>query len=185
MATSPEKAALERVADSVSADEQKFLTFLLADEEYGVPILSVREINGVMSISAVPKMPHYMKGVINLRGAVIPVVDLRLRFGLPEVAHTEQTCIIVVDVGREIGILVDTVSEVLDIRSSDIDPPPQISASVSTDFILGLGKVGDAVKILLDIDRVLDTQPLEALELPTAWPQDAELVVDVQDAASD
>jgi purine-binding chemotaxis protein CheW len=135
----------------------KYLTFKLADEEYGVEILRVREINGLMDITAVPKMPNYMKGVINLRGKVIPVVDLRLKFALPEIAHSEQTCIIVVDVGKEVGIIVDTVSEVLDIKGDNIEPPPQMGGAVDTSFILGMGKVGDAVKILLAIEKVLTT----------------------------
>lgn len=138
-----------------SDEDNKFLTFKLANEEYGVEILKVREIIGVMSITAVPQMPLYMKGVINLRGKVIPVIDLRLKFGFQEIGHTEQTCIIVVDVGREIGIIVDTVSEVLDIPQGSIEPPPQIGSNLNTSFILGMGKVGEAVKILLDIDRVL------------------------------
>ncbi len=133
----------------------KYLTFRLADEEYGVEILKVREIIGVMGITSVPRMPEYMKGVINLRGKVIPVIDLRLKFNLNEIEYTDQTCIIVVDVGREIGIIVDTVSEVLDVGREAIEPPPSMGGSLDTTFILGMGKVGDSVKILLDVDRVL------------------------------
>lgn len=150
-------AAGERAIDE---GESKYLTFKLAEEEYGVEILKVREINGVMDITAVPRMPRYMKGVINLRGKVIPVVDLRLKFGLDEIGHTEETCIIVVDVGKEIGIIVDTVCEVLDIVRSNIEPPPSMGGAVDTSFILGMGKVGDAVKILLNIDKVLTTDEL-------------------------
>jgi purine-binding chemotaxis protein CheW len=146
----------------------KYLTFKLADEEYGVEILKVREINGLMDITAVPQMPYHMKGVINLRGKVIPVVDLRLKFGLPEIPHTEQTCIIVVNVGREIGVIVDTVSEVLDITSENIEPPPAIGGCVDTTFILGMGKVGDSVKILLEIDRVLNADQLGELAAAAA-----------------
>ncbi len=138
----------------------KYLTFKLANEEYGVQILKVREINGLMKITSVPRMPAHMKGVINLRGKVIPVVDLRLKFGLDEIERTEQTCIIVVDVGREIGIIVDTVSEVLDIKGENVEPPPSMGGSVDTSFILGMGKVGKEVKILLDIDNVLTTNEL-------------------------
>jgi purine-binding chemotaxis protein CheW len=133
----------------------KYLTFRLDDEEYGVEILKVRELIGMMDITAVPRMPTYMKGVINLRGNVIPVIDLRLKFELKEIEHTDQTCIIVVNVGREIGIIVDTVSEVLDIAGNNIEPPPSMGGSLDTTFILGMGKVGDDVKILLDIDKVL------------------------------
>ena len=143
--------------------EGKYLTFRLAEEEYGVEILKVREIIGVQSITAVPQMPTHMKGVINLRGMVIPVVDLRLKFGLEEAGHTDQTCIIVVDVGREVGVLVDTVSEVLDIRGENIEAPPAMGGSLDTSFILGMGKVGDAVKILLDIDKVLTCDELATI----------------------
>ena len=143
-------------------DEGKYLTFKLADEEYGVEILKVREIIGIMDITAVPKMPPAMKGVINLRGKVVPVIDLRLKFGLAEVEHTEQTCIIVVDVGREVGIIVDTVSEVLDLANENIEPPPSMGAEVDTSFIMGMGKVGEDVKILLDIDKVMSSAEVQA-----------------------
>lgn len=143
--------------------DHKYLTFKLASEEYGVEILKVREIIGVMDITAVPRMPVYMKGVINLRGRVIPVVDLRLRFGLKEIEHTEQTCIIVVDVGRVISIVVDSVSEVLDIKGENISPPPSIGGSVDTSFILGMGKVDESVTILLDIDKVLTPDELQVV----------------------
>lgn len=148
-------------AASVTSDEEsKFLTFKLSDEEYGVEILKVREINGIMNITAVPQMPPYMKGVMNLRGKVIPVIDLRLKFGLDEIEHNDQTCIIVVDIGKEVGILIDTVSEVLDIPDKDIEPAPSMGGSVDTSFILGMGKVGDSVKILLDIQKVLSTDEM-------------------------
>jgi len=136
----------------------KYLTFRLAEEEYGLEILKVREIIGIMDITAVPQMPAHVKGVINLRGKVIPVVDLRLKFGMEPAEYTDATCIIVVDVGNLIGIIVDTVQEVLDIEADQIDPPPPLGASVDTTFILGMGKVKDEVKILLDIDRVLNEE---------------------------
>ncbi len=142
----------------------KYLTFLLAGEEYGVEILKVREINGLMDITSVPQMPSHMKGVINLRGKVIPVIDLRLKFALEEIDYTEQTCIIVVDVGTEIGIIVDTVSEVLDIAGENIEPPPAMGKAVDSSFILGMGKVGDAVKILLDINKVLTADELKEVK---------------------
>jgi purine-binding chemotaxis protein CheW len=140
-----------------------YLTFKLANEEYGVEILKVREIIGFMRVTGIPQMPAYMKGVINLRGKVIPVVDLRLKFGLPEAEHTDQTCIIVVDVGAEIGVVVDTVSEVLDIAVDDIDPPPALAGGTDTGFILGMGKVGEAVKILLNINKVLSSAEIARL----------------------
>jgi len=140
--------------------EGKYLTFALANEEYGLEILKVREIIGYIDVTAVPQTPHHVKGVINLRGQVIPVVDLRAKFGMETTGVTEQTCIIVVEItqsGRKFntGIVVDRVQEVLDIAGEDIEEAPQFGSSVETDFILGMGKIGDKVKILLDIDRVL------------------------------
>jgi len=139
----------------------KYLTFALAKEEYGIAILKVREIIGYMTITAVPRMPEYVKGIINLRGQVIPVVDLRCRFGMEAKDITEQTCIIVVDIHHEgrsffAGLIVDHVQEVLNITHDNIDDAPQFGAGVDTDFILGIGKAGSAIKILLDIDRVLE-----------------------------
>lgn len=145
----------------------KYLTFFLSNEEYGVEILKVREIIGIMDITAVPQIPSYVKGVINLRGKVIPVVDLRLKFGMDSIEYTEQTCIIVVDVGSLMGIIVDTVQEVLDIDGGQIDPPPPLGASVDTSFILGMGKVKDDVKILLDIDKVLTSEEFAQMEEAT------------------
>ncbi len=136
----------------------KYLTFKLDREEYGVQILKVREIIGLMDITKVPQMPDYVKGVINLRGKVIPVIDLRTKFGLPEVKFTEQTCIIVIDVGGMVGTIVDSVQEVSDIGSEQIEPPPPLSSDVNSEFILGLAKSKENVKILLDIDKVLDVQ---------------------------
>ena len=140
--------------------EGKYLTFALAHEEYGLEILKVREIIGYMDITAVPQTPHHVKGVINLRGQVIPIIDLRTKFGMETAEITEETCIIVVEITQDsrnfqTGIVVDHVQEVLDILGTDIEDPPQFGSSVDTDFILGMGKIGDTVKILLDIDKVL------------------------------
>jgi len=134
------------------------MTFTLDGEEYGVGILKVRELIGLMDITQVPQMPDYVKGVINLRGKVIPVFDLRLRFGLEEAEYTDETCIIVVDVGSMVGIVVDTVQEVADIPGKDIEPPPPLGSTVDTTFLVGMGKVDGKVKILLDIDRILSTE---------------------------
>lgn len=141
----------------------KYLTFLLSDEEYGLEILKVREIICIMDITKVPQTPAFVRGVINLRGKVIPVIDLRLKFELPQKEYDDQTCIIVVDVGMLIGIIVDTVQEVHDIPAADIEPPPELGGSVDTSFILGMGKVKDDVKILLHIDRVLTADELVQL----------------------
>ena len=141
--------------------EGKYLTFTLGVEEYGLEILKVREIIGYMEITSVPQTPVFIKGVINLRGKVIPVIDLRLKFGMEETEATEETCIIVVDIGEMLmGILVDAVSEVVDIPAEKIEPPPAFGSSISTDFILGMGKAQDKVKILLDIAKVLSQEEL-------------------------
>ena len=153
----------------------KYLTFILGREEYGLEILRVREIMGVVPVTSLPQMPHFIKGVINLRGLVIPIVDLRLKFGLPEIPHTKETCIIVMDLDRKLtGIVVDSVSEVLDISEKEIDDTPSFGASVNADFILGIGKVKGKVKILLDISKVLaaDHPSLERLT-GSARPEEA------------
>jgi purine-binding chemotaxis protein CheW len=147
----------------------KYLTFRLGAEEYGLEILKVREIIGLMDITAVPRTPHFIRGVINLRGKVIPVIELRKKFGMNSAEDTEQTCIIVVDASRtgetiQIGILVDSVSEVLDIRSDDIEDTPSFGANFDTRFILGMAKAKGSVKILLNIEAVLTADDLGALE---------------------
>lgn len=138
----------------------KYLTFSLGNEDYGLGILKVREIIGVMEITAVPHTPNYIKGVINLRGRVIPVLDLRLKFAMPPEEYDERTCIIVVEVqGRngaiQVGMVVDSVSEVLNISADEIEPPPSLGASRDTSNILGMAKVKGEVKILLDIEQVV------------------------------
>lgn len=145
----------------------KYLTFLLAGEEYGLEILKVREIICIMDITSVPQTPDFVRGVINLRGKVIPVIELRSQFGLPAIEYTQETCIIVVDVGVPMGIIVDAVQEVHDIPSGEIEPPPKLGASVDTTFILGMGKVEGAVKILLDIESVLNSEELVQLDMVT------------------
>lgn len=144
----------------------KFLTFFLAGEEYGLEILKVHEIMGIMAITPVPRTPPFIRGVINLRGRIIPIVDLRLKFGMAAKEQTGETCIIVVQVhGLQVGIVVDKVSEVLDIDAEAIEPPPSFGIEVDTAYILGLGKSADRVKLLLDIDRVLASQALPSLPM--------------------
>ena len=141
----------------------KYLTFLLDNEEYGIEILKVREIINIMDITCVPQTPDFVEGVINLRGKVIPVVDLRTKFGLQRTEYNDQTCVIVVDVGMMMGIIVDTVQEVHDIPGDDIEPPPQLGSTVDTRFILGMGKVEGNIKILLNINEVLTRDDLVEL----------------------
>jgi purine-binding chemotaxis protein CheW len=149
--------------------EGKYLTFSLAGEEYGIGILKVKEIIGMMPITMVPRTPPFVKGVINLRGKVIPVVDLRLKFGMEEMGYSERTCIIVVEITGQggsvlIGIVVDAVSEVLNIKGGDIEETPAFGAKLDTEYILGMAKMNGGVKILLDIDRVLKNEEKELLE---------------------
>lgn len=156
--------ATTEVASVTSERAGKYLTFVLAEEEYGLEILKVREIIGAMDITSVPRTPDYVKGVINLRGKVIPVIDLRLKFDMEEAERTDETCIIVVDVNNvEMGIIVDKVSEVLDIAADQIEDSPEFGGNVDTEFILGMGKAGDSVKILLDIEKVLSASEFDEI----------------------
>jgi len=161
---------VDQSIETVTDKEGKYLTFALAQEEYGLEILKVREIIGYMEITAVPQTPHHVKGVINLRGQVIPVVDLRAKFGMDTTDVTEETCIIVVEIAQDsrtfqTGIVVDHVQEVLDIAGAEIENAPQFGSSVDTDFILGMGKIGESVKILLDIDKVLGGDNLSDFQM--------------------
>jgi purine-binding chemotaxis protein CheW len=146
----------------------KYLAFHLGSEEFGIQVLKVREIIGVQDITAVPRTPAYLKGVINLRGKVIPVVDLRMKFDLAEMEYTQRTCIIVVQIQGEsgqmmMGIVVDGVSEVLNFVAGDIEDTPDFGQGVTTPYILGMAKGKGKVKILLDIDQVLTTQEFKGL----------------------
>lgn len=151
----------------------KYLMFTLANEEYGIGILKIREIIGMMPITSVPQTPEFVKGVINLRGKVIPVMDLRLRFGMAEEDYTDRTCIIVVEIGNTssrltTGIVVDSVSEVLNIVGEDIEDTPSFGTKLDTEYILGIAKMDGEVKILLEIDRVLHEQEMEDLKKAAA-----------------
>lgn len=157
---------MEAVAEKNVLDQKgKYLTFVLGKEEYGIEILRVREIIGLMDITTVPQTPDYMKGVINLRGKVIPVIDLRLKFSMPEEVHTQETCVIVVEVNNtSVGIIVDSVSEVLEIKSGETEDAPSFGQGVDTSFIMGLGKVKEKIIILLDIESVLSSEELELVK---------------------
>ena len=160
---------MDQAVKAMADREGKYLTFSLADEEYGIGILKIREIIGMMPITSVPQTPAFVKGVINLRGKVIPVLDLRLRFGMQEIEYTDRTCIIVVEIAGaagkiQIGSVVDSVSEVLNIKGEDIENTPTFGASLDTEYILGMAKMEGGVKILLDIDKVLSDGEIAALE---------------------
>ena len=146
----------EDYEEDEDTQEDKFLTFVLSGEEYGIEIRHVTEIIGIQNITEVPDMPHYIKGVINLRGKVIPVMDVRLRFGVEERAYDDRTCIIVINIDEQpVGLIVDRVSEVLDIPKSEVEPPPNVKRGESSRFIKGMGKVEDRVKILLNEYQLL------------------------------
>ncbi len=155
---------MEAVATKKEVTEGKFLTFNCGDEIYGIEILKVREIIKLMDITTVPRTPDYLKGVINLRGKVIPIVNLRSKFTMPEIEHTQETCIIVVEVNQtSIGIIVDSVSEVSNIKGEEIEDAPHLGQDIDTNFILGLGKTKERIVIILDIEQVLSSEDLEAV----------------------
>ena len=155
-------ATLEKPCTETINRAGKYLTFTLGEENFGLEILNIREIMQVLNITPVPNTPHHIKGVVNIRGKVIPIVDLRLKFNMPEVEHTVQTCIIVVYVGAaEIGLIVDRVSEVMDIHEDDIEDTPDFGTDIDTNALLGISKAAGRVTILLDIHRVLRAEDFE------------------------
>jgi purine-binding chemotaxis protein CheW len=164
-----ETKTMDQAIKAITIKTGKYLTFSLNEEEYGIGILKVKEIIGMMPITSVPRTPPFVKGVINLRGKVIPVVDLRLKFSMESIDYTERTCIIVVEIETQsttvlIGIVVDAVSEVLNIKEKEIEETPAFGTSLDTDYILGMAKIEGGVKILLDIDKVLNAKEIQLLE---------------------
>lgn len=147
----------------------QYLTFILAEEEYGIDILQVKEIRGWSRPTPMPKAPEYLKGVINLRGAIIPIIDLRRRFGLDEKSHGPTTVVIVVrfrnaaNGSREIGLVVDAVSEVYNVSDKDRQPAPEVGTAIEDSFIEGLATVEEKMVILLDIDRLLTAGMLKSI----------------------
>jgi len=151
--------------DDEDTMKDKYLTFCLGVEDYGIEIQYVTEIVGIQKITEVPDMPSFIKGVINLRGQVIPVMDVRLRFHMQPRDYDERTCVIVVNIRSvAVGLLVDTVNEVRDIPENCVSPPPRVGADTSSRYIRGMGKVGDEVKILLDCDKLLFEEELDVLQ---------------------
>ncbi|MGR3318142.1 MAG: chemotaxis protein CheW [Candidatus Anammoxibacter sp.] len=158
----PKTEAGEREGEEhFTGESEKFLTFVLDDEEYGIEILKVREIIGMMSVTPVPQSPPQLKGIINLRGKIIPVFDLRLIFRMAEKEHDRETCIIIVDVnGQLTGVIVDTVSEVMKVRGEEVETGSDLEKKINAHFILGISKVRDKIRILIEIDRVLGNENL-------------------------
>jgi len=153
----------------VELQEGKHLTFSLGKETYGIPIQHVQQIIGMMDITEIPRMPKFIKGVTNLRGKIIPILDLRLKFGLPPIDYTDRTCIIIVEmqvngIKKWMGVVVDAVSEVLNIQSSEIEPPPQYGTQTENDFLTGMGKVKGKVILLLEMQKVLNQEDLKLLQ---------------------
>ncbi len=151
--------------DNQEVETNQFVTFLIAGEVYGVEVLRVQEIIGMTGITHVPNSMHFMKGVINLRGTVVPVVDMRLRFEMEEKDYDNFTVILIVEVkGYMIGMIVDSVADVVDIPVKNIQDTPHFSASIQTDYIKGIGRIDEDLVIVLDVDRILSTDELEKLE---------------------
>src|SRR3954469_14366053 len=156
----------------------KYLTFHLGKESYGIGIMKVQEIVGVMPVTRMPKLPHFVRGLVNLRGKVIPVFDLRLKFGLEKKEDTDRTCIIVVRLSLDgnqaeavevtLGIIVDEVSEVVNVPAEAIEPAPAFGSSVDVSFLLGVGKLGNKVVMLLDADRILPREELQSVTMEAA-----------------
>lgn len=143
----------------------KFLAFLLGNESYAVSIMAVKEIIGITEITAIPKVPKFIKGVINLKGKIVPVIDMRLKFGMPEKPYGPRTCIIIIEIRDEgdlklMGVIVDTVSEVLAIDETEMQPPPELSGADDMNFIKGIGKTHNKVIWILNLDKILNTGEL-------------------------
>ena len=159
-----EAAERQDIRTSFSSDDQQFLTFNLAEEFYGVDILKVQEIKGYTNVTKIPNTPDYLKGVLNLRGTIVPIVDLRMKFGMGVTEPTSFTVVVVVNVrNRVMGFLVDAVSDVLDLNAKDIQPPPQLGNTVDISFVAGIGNSNDHLVTLLDIDRVLTDDEVKAV----------------------
>ena len=159
-----EPAERQDIRTSYSSDDQQFLTFNLAEEFYGVDILKVQEIKGYTNVTKIPNTPDYIKGVLNLRGTIVPIVDLRMKFGMGVTEPTSFTVVVVVNVrNRVMGFLVDAVSDVLDLNAKDIQPPPELGNTVDITFVAGIGNSNDHLVTLLDIDRVLTNDEIKAV----------------------
>jgi len=161
--------SVKKVEDQQVGRGGKYLTFILDSEDYGISVMKVKEIIGLMPVTSVPRTPDYVLGVINLRGKVIPVIDLRLRFDMASVESTDRTCVIVVEISGPsgpvmAGIVVDSVSDVLNIKEEDIETELTFGASLDTEYILGMAKMEKGVKILIDIDKLLTSGELKLIE---------------------
>ncbi|MDR4494418.1 MAG: chemotaxis protein CheW [Nitrospirales bacterium] len=160
-----ETTETREVRTTNSSEDQQYLTFDLADEYYGVDILKVQEIKGYTTVTRIPNTPDYLKGVLNLRGTIVPIVDLRMKFGMGATEPTSFTVVVVVNVrNRVMGFLVDAVSDVLDLNAKNIQPPPELGSAVDINFVAGIGNANDRLVTLLDIDRVLTEEEVKTVE---------------------
>ncbi|HEX4228738.1 MAG TPA: chemotaxis protein CheW [Bryobacteraceae bacterium] len=164
-----DQAVIDRALPVGQERAGKYLTFSLASEEFGIRVLQVREIMGLQDITFVPQAEPHIRGVINLRGKVVPVICLRTKFGMPKIESTQRTCIIVVQVRGEdglmlMGVLVDSVSEVVTLNGSEIEDTPEFGTGQDLGYILGMAKVRDSVKILIDIEQILTASEISGLE---------------------
>jgi purine-binding chemotaxis protein CheW len=170
---------MDTVAVREGIDQTQCLSFHVAGEEYAIGILQVKEIIEYDEITMVPKTPPSIRGVINLRGSVVPVVDLAVKFGLPATGVTKRTCIVIVEVDLEgeptvMGVMADAVSQVIEFQTEDIEAPPSFGTGVDVDYLRGMGKVGKKFVLLLDIDKVLSAEELEAVASLQASEEEAE-----------
>ncbi len=161
-----ENYALSTLERNDKVETNKYLTFFLKDEEYGIEISKVIEIIGEMPIVPIPKLPDYIKGIINLRGRIVPIVNLRLKLGMADKEMTDESVIIIVSSSnRDMGLIIDKVTEVLDIRQDNIDDAPEFGTSINTEYIIGIAKQEDSIKIILDIDKVINSEKIsESIE---------------------
>ena len=158
-------ATMDAKEKQLSGETVQVVSFALGTEEYGVDIAQVQEINRMVAITHVPRAPHFMEGVINLRGQLIPIIDLRTRFGMPRAEHTKHTRIVVTEIGaKQVGMVVDSVSEVLRLPVEQVEDAPEMIAQVETEYIRGVGKLGDRLIIMLDLQKIINTQEKRQLE---------------------
>lgn len=162
---------MDQLSDIAQTDQ--YLTFTLGEETFAVEIVKVREVIDYVHVTSVPRMPSYLRGVINLRGSVVPVVDLRLILGMPSIEKTVDTCVIIAEVQFEgdilhLGMLTDSVQEVIDVNPSQIDPPPKMGTRLDTAYIQGMGKREEGFFIILNIDRVLSVDQVASAEAARA-----------------
>ena len=168
LVSSGSKMPAANVAGEAMEKESQYLTFLLGGEMYAIGILNIKEIIEYGQVTEVPMMPAFIRGIINLRGRVVPVINLLARFGKPSSEITKRTCIVIIEVGAEderqdIGMVVDSVSEVLDIPASEIEPAPSFGAKIRSDFISGMGKVGGKFVVMLNVNKVLSVEEMSML----------------------